>query len=215
MQLHDNSKIVFIGDSITDAGCAKPDGEGLNNALGAGYVNLVNALLWSRYPEKHLRVINKGLSGNQVRDLERRWQTDVLDLKPDWLSIMIGINDVWRQYDMPMRNECHVPLDEYAATLDRLVTTTQPTVKGLVLMTPFFIEAQAEDILRARMDAYGEVVRETAARHGAVFVDTQAAFSGFLAHYHSAALAWDRVHPNTTGHMLIARAWLNAVGFQW
>ena len=145
MQIAAGSKLLFIGDSITDAGRAKPVGEGLFEALGKGYVNLVAGTLGAACPERRIRVVNMGLSGNTVRDLKARWQTDVLDLKPDWLSIMIGINDVWRQFDLPLQREIHVGLEEYAASLEELVAGTKPSIKGLVVMTPFYIEANRAD----------------------------------------------------------------------
>ena len=96
-----NDKIVFIGDSISDYDRARPVGEGLNSAWGHSYVADVGALLGSAYPELNLRVVNMGIGGNQIRHLDARWQSDVLDLKPDWVSVLIGINDVWRQFDTP------------------------------------------------------------------------------------------------------------------
>ncbi|MCG6198000.1 GDSL family lipase, partial [Anoxybacillus sp. LAT_38] len=74
-------------------------------------------LLQAVYPELGIRVVNKGISGNTVRDLKARWKEDVIAQKPDWVSIMIGINDVWRQYDLPLMKEKHVYLDEYETTL--------------------------------------------------------------------------------------------------
>jgi lysophospholipase L1-like esterase len=215
MKIEANSKLVMIGDSITDCGRTQPVGEGLFNAHGNGYVALVNSLLGAVYPERHIRVVNMGISGNTVRDLKARWQRDVLDLAPDWLSIMIGINDVWRQFDLPTQREIHVGLAEYEQTLDELVRLTQPRLRGLVLLTPYFIEANPADAMRAKMDQYGAVVRQLAQKYRAICVDTQAAFNAALQHDHAAALAWDRVHPNTTGHMILARAFLQAVDLVW
>ena len=203
-----NSKLVMIGDSITDCGRTQPIGEGLFGAHGNGYVALVNGLLGTEYPERHIRVVNMGTSGHTVRDLKARWQRDVLDLKPDWLSIMIGINDVWRQYDLPLQTEIHVGLEEYQTTLEELITTTKPTLKGLVLMTPYFIEPNPRDAMRATMDRYGQALHTLAQKHAAIFVDTQAAYDKVLQHCHPAALAWDRVHPNMTGHMILAQEFL-------
>jgi lysophospholipase L1-like esterase len=205
----------MIGDSVTDAERARPIGEGLFGAVGRGYVSYVDALLGTVYPERAIRVVNMGSSGNTVRDLKARWQTDVLDLRPDWLTIMIGINDVWRQFDIPWQAEAHVLPDEYESTLDALVQHTTPTVRGLVLMTPFYIEPNPQDAMRARMDAYGAAVRRTAERHNALFVDTQAAFNRALQIYYPATLAWDRVHPNHIGAMILARAFLQAIEFEW
>jgi lysophospholipase L1-like esterase len=215
MKLTQHDKLLMIGDSITDCGRKQPIGEGLNDALGRGYVAQVNALLGAVYPHLSIRVVNMGTSGNTVRDLKARWQTDVLDQNPDWLSIMIGINDVWRQYDLPQMVETHVYIEEYEATLKELVATTRPRLKGLVLMAPFYIEPNRQDPMRATMDRYGQVVRKVAAEHDALFVDTQAAFDKVLAHYYPATLAWDRIHPSQTGHMVIARAFLEAIGFTW
>jgi len=215
MKLQQNAKLVLIGDSITDAERTRPHGEGLFGALGRGYVSQVDALLQATYPERLVRVVNQGESGNTVRDLKNRWRRDVLEKSPDWLSIMIGINDVWRQFDLPWQTENHVPLKEYSSTLEELVRQTRPHLKGLVLMTPFFIEPNRSDAMRLRMDEYGNAVKEIAQKYDAVFVDVQAAFDAVLGHFHPATLAWDRVHPIQAGHMIIARAFLKAVDYVW
>lgn len=215
MLLEPKSKLVMIGDSITDCDRARPLGEGLFGAIGKGYVSLVDALLTAAYPGRGIRVVNMGTSGNTVRDLKERWQTDVLDLKPDWLSIMIGINDVWRQYDLPAQTEQHVYIEEYEETLNALVKSTRPQLQGLVLMTPFYIEPNAADQMRSTMDQYGEVVRKVALKYDAKFVDTQAAFNQVLAHIYPGTLAWDRVHPNMAGHAILARAFLKAIGYDY
>ncbi len=215
MLIENNSKLVMIGDSVTDFERARPLGEGLFGGIGKSYVGLVDGLLNVTYPQSRIRVINMGTSGNTVRDLKARWQTDVLDLKPDWLSILIGINDVWRQFDTPLIPENHVPLEEYRETLEELVRKTVPALKGLVLMTPFFMEENREDPMRATMDRYGAAVKEIAKKYGAILVDTQAAFDEYLRYYHPVSITWDRIHPNVLGHTILARAFLNAVGFEW
>ncbi len=215
MKLGKHSKLVMIGDSITDAGRAQPVGEGLGGALGSGYVSLVDALLGAAYPELGIRVVNMGTGGHTVRDLQARWQPDVLNQKPDWLSIMIGINDVWRQFDSPLRTETHVLPDEYERTLDALLSQTRPAVQNIVLLTPFYIEPNHADAMRARMDEYGAIVRRLSEKHGTLFVDTQAAFDAVLMALYPATLAWDRVHPSLTGHMVLARAFLRTVEFAW
>ena len=213
MKIGQNAKLLMIGDSITDASRTKPAGEGLFDALGKGYVSLVDALLTANAPELGIRVVNQGTGGNTVRDLAARWEQDVTAHRPDWLSVMIGINDVWRQFDTPRQTEWQVGPDEYEATLDNLVARTLPTVKGMVLMTPYFIETNPRDPMRVQMDRYGAIVRSLAEKHGTLFVDTQAAFDTALAHLHPMTLAWDRIHPNLAGHMIIAQSFLRSVGF--
>jgi lysophospholipase L1-like esterase len=88
-------------------------------------------------------------------------------------------------------------------------------VKGLALMTPFYIEANRQDAMRARMDEYGAIVKQLAERHGTLFVDTQAAFDAALQAYYPATLGWDRVHPTHIGAMILARAFLTAIDFSW
>lgn len=214
MKLAEKDRLVFIGDSITDCGRRQPVGEG-SGALGGGYVGQVDALLTSVYPDLGVRVFNVGTSGHTIRDLKARWQRDVRDLAPDWLSIMIGINDVWRQFDRPLAPESHVYLEEYATTLRELVEQTRPSLKGLVLMTPYYIEPNRTDVMRAAMDRYGQAVQHVAAEHDAIFVDTQAPFDAVLRHLYPGVLAGDRVHPNAAGHMVLTRAFLSAIGFEW
>jgi lysophospholipase L1-like esterase len=206
-----HSRFVLIGDSITDCGRARPVGEGLFDPYGNGYVNMLKSMIVGAHPDLHIRVTNMGESGNTVRDLKAQWDRDVVALKPEWLSVMIGINDVWRQFDMPDYPENHVLPDEFGATLEALLTRTRPLLEGLVLATPYFIEPNLKDRMRARMDEYSTIVRTLAVKHQALLVDTQAAFDEALKHMRPMELAWDRVHPNTTGHMIIARAFAAAL----
>ena len=202
-------RLVMIGDSITDCGRARPVGE--KDGLGSGYVSMVNAALEARHPECRVQIMNTGIGGNRVTDLQQRWQTDVTDLKPDWLSIMIGINDVWRQFDSVELAD-QVDIATYEQILDELVTRTKPGLSGLILMTPYFIEPRRDDAMRAMMDDYTAVVKRLAEKHDAILGDTQASFDAYLAHRPSESLCGDRVHPNATGHQIIADTFLAVVG---
>src|SRR3984893_1034370 len=88
MKIHANSTLLMIGDSITDCGRVRPVAESVGSDLGNGYVALIHAMLNATCPQRHIRIRNTGISGNTVRDLTARWQSDVLDLKPDWVSII-------------------------------------------------------------------------------------------------------------------------------
>jgi len=215
MQIPHNTTLQFIGDSITDAD-RQPSGEvgpwEPNFGLGRGYVSMVYAWLHAACPEAGIRVVNKGISGHTVRDLATRWEEDGLAPAQHSLCVMIGINDVWRQFDSPQRPELGVGLEEYRSTLEKLVDAAQSKVSSLYLASPFFIEANLDDPMRKRMDEYGGVVQGIASNKKAVFVDTQAAFDRVLLHLHSSTLAWDRIHPGPVGHMIIARAFLAAFG---
>ena len=140
----------------------------------------------------------------------------MIDLHPDWLSVMIGINDVWRQFDSPCEPEQHVLLDEYESTLDELFTRTRPLLSGgLVIMAPFYIETNLQDRMRAEVARYQAACRRLAEKHHAIFVDTQAPFDRILQSRHSSFISWDRVHPNDVGHTALAMAFLRAMEFDF
>jgi lysophospholipase L1-like esterase len=209
MNISPGARLVFIGDSVTDCGRARPVGEGSRGALGKGYVAVVDATLSAVHPANPIRVANMGISGDTVRDLAARWDTDVLALAPDWLSVMIGINDVWRQFRKSDMGVAVMP-DEFESTYDALVARTRAKLKGLILMTPFYVQGDRNDPMRRRLDEYRAITIKLAARHGALLVDTQAAIDLALAEQDYAKIAEDRVHPTKTGHAIIARAFLRA-----
>lgn len=215
MIIQPNSKLLMIGDSVTDCGRKRPIAEGLHPTVGDGYVALVSSLLMAGYPERHIQVVNMGINGNTVRNLKNRWQSDVLDLSPDWVSICIGINDVWRNFSTPDQLQFHVPLEEYVHTLEELILQTRPNIKGLILMSPYYVEPDRSEPMRAMMDRYGTAVRQIAEKHQAIFVDTQAAFDAVLSHVPVSNLAPDQVHPTQAGHMILAQAFLQAVDYEW
>jgi lysophospholipase L1-like esterase len=211
MAIPPGTRLLFIGDSVTDCGRSRPVGEGSLAALGRGYVAVVDAALAPLHPERPIHVMNTGISGNTVRDLAARWDDDVLALAPDWLSVMIGINDVWRQFDGRDPAAAVMP-DEFARTYEELVRGSIPRVSRLVMMSPFYVQGARTDPMRRRMDEYGAIVRELAGRHGALFVDTQAALDRALERCDFASLAEDRVHPTEAGHAILARAFLDSAG---
>ena len=205
-----NQTLLFVGDSITDCGRERPVGQRWNS-LGEGYVSFVDSILGAVIPGTTITVLNTGVSGNRVTELEARWQSDVLDLEPNWLSVMIGINDVWRQFDSEQGAEQVEPA-QYELVYRSLLTKTRSQLDGLVLMTPYFLETNREDPMRLKMDAYGTITKKLAVEFDAISVDTQAAFDYYLAHQPTESLCVDRVHPNGLGHMILARAFLNALG---
>lgn len=214
MILEKNSTFLMFGDSVTDMG-HKESGEGLFEAIGVGYPADIQSFLVTGYPDYHIRVINKGISGNTSRDLVERFDTDVLPYRPETLLILIGINDVWRQFDTPHIPEWAVSPEEYEANLEEIIARSESFVKNLILVTPYYIEERAEDRMRARMDEYGRIVKKVAEKHGAIFVDMQAAWNRLLKYHHSTYIAWDRIHPNSQGSMMMARTILEALGYDY
>lgn len=216
MKIQPNSRLLFIGDSITDCGRKRPIGEGaFDGRLGNGYVSLIGAALASVYPDFGIKILNVGISGNTIHDLKYRWASDVLALKPDWLSVLIGINDVWQQVSWPDFIGQNQYGDEFAYTLDELIQQVRPNLQGLILMTPYYLETDKKDPMRALMDHYGRLVREIATSHNAILVDTQGHFDRILKWTDPMDLAQDRVHLNLPGHMILAQAFLQKVDFSW
>ena len=215
MKIHKGSKFILIGDSVTDAGRTRPIAEGLFNPHGTGYPNIVQGLLTSVYPDYKIRVVNMGSSGDTSRGLKARWETDVFALKPDWVSVMIGVNDIWRQFDVPQMPESHVYPEEYEANVDEIIASTKPVVKGLVIVPPVFWETNKNDPMAAMIMEYGEICRKLSKKHDVIFADAQAYADRMLGHCHSSYVAWDRVHPNIPGHHVIAHALLDALEFDF
>ncbi|GEK06574.1 SGNH/GDSL hydrolase family protein [Schleiferilactobacillus harbinensis] len=218
MLFEKNSRIVFAGDSVTDVGRdyhAIPAGWG---SFGDGYVSQINSLLTAVYPDKEIMVVNKGVSGDNIALMANRWDNDVLAMEPDYVSIMIGVNDVWRFFDAPFQQlqaPNIVSQDLYEKTYRELIAKTQPSVKQMMIMSPFMIEPNRQDPMRHMVDAYRRIAERLARENHLIYVDVQAAVDHFLTQQSSYILTSDRVHPNVQGHMLVARTWLQTLGFDW
>jgi lysophospholipase L1-like esterase len=213
MKIAKGSTLLMIGDSVTDVGRSRPVGE--REGLGIGYTYFIGALIGAAYPERLIRVLNVGNDGDTVRDLDHRWQHDVIAHKPNWVSVMIGINDVWRQFDSIATPEAAVQPAEFESTYRRLVRRTRPNLDGMVLMTPFYVEPNRQEPMRARMDEYGVIVKKIAADNECVFVDTQKYFDEACKSVYPGTLAGDRVHPSMYGAAILARSFLNALEFEF
>ena len=202
-----SSRLLFIGDSITD--CGRRDDP---DALGNGYVRLIRDYLLAKSPATAPQVINRGISGNKVTDLAARWDKDVLRAAPDVLSIKVGINDVWHGLENRGNG---VPIGKFKEVYERILRQTQSALPrcALVLCEPSVIwppqPATGNEILKP----YVAAVRELAAQfHAAVLVPLHSVFEQAREKRPDIDWAPDGVHPSASGHMLIARAWLAATG---
>lgn len=210
--------IVFAGDSVTDAGSTAFSGKSTSehgDALGNGYVRAIENMLMAFYPDLNVRVINSGVNGDTSKMLLDRWQADVLDYNPDWVSICIGINDVWRQFDYPNVRSLWVSPEDYEANMRKMLDSLKGKVKGFFIMTPFYMERLREDTMRARMDVYSDICRKLAEEYACPLVDNQTIFDEYFKIQHSTYIAWDRVHPSQIGAMLMAREFLSKTGFDF
>ncbi len=196
---------LFTGDSITDMG-RRTDPSGF---LGAGYVRRIAEMAAEGDP--HLVVVNTGVSGDRTTDLIARWDADVIQRRPDVLTILIGANDMWRRYDSGMPMTAEEFAANYASLLDRVRDELE--LRQLVLMEPFLVPVRDEQ--RAwrteDLDAKRAVTRELAARYGAVFIPLDGILGERAAAAGPASVIEDGVHPSAGGHELIARSWWEAV----
>lgn len=212
ISIRQNMCFLFQGDSITD-GARGRKLDDLNHVLGHGYAYLLSSRLGFEHPEKNLTFHNRGISGHRIVDLYARWQEDTLNLKPDLLSILIGVNDV----NAGIHYASGVPPKKFDRTYRLLlddVREENPDV-ALVLMEPFVLEA---GFVAEHWDRYREGTAELsvlaqgiAKDYGAIFVPLQKRFDEAAKIPDVRYWLWDGVHPTWAGHELIARAWMEAV----
>ena len=211
--LEDGDTVLFQGDSITDAGRSREHEGKVNDpaALGNGYALLTAAGGHCAHPEAKYRFHNRGISGNKVFQLADRWQKDCLDLAPDLVSILIGVNDIWHKRG----GDYDGTVERYEGDYDALLQRTRdalPEVK-LVVCEPFVLRCGAvDDSWFPEFDGYRAAARRVAEKHGAVFVPFHSMFEDALAIGPPELWAGDGVHPSSAGAALMAQAWLRAVG---
>lgn len=212
----DEMTILFHGDSITDGNRYKDESSrwDLNHQIGHAYPYVITALLGSASPEKGFRFVNRGVSGDSITRMEKRWKADTLAIKPDILSILIGVNDVCGQE----WDECRDYPEKYETTYRRLldeVLAENPAAR-FVLIEPFLLKDGALDEVwqerYRRMAQIRELVRRIATDYKAVFVPTQELFNSLTAQREASYWVWDGVHPTEAGHGVIARQWLKETG---
>ena len=205
-------RLLFQGDSITDMKWGRNQKD-RNHYLGHSYVYLIAARLGMDMPEVQLDFYNRGMSGHKVSDLKNRWQKDTIDLKPDWLSILVGVNDVSRGERSTL--DFRKWEEDYRFLLARS-QKENPNLR-IVLMDPFVLRMtrlSADDVWkrwRGEIDKLGEIVNRLAREFKAVHIETQKIFDQAAHEVSPEHWIWDGVHPLPQGHELIARNWLQAV----
>jgi len=203
--------VLFQGDSITDCGRDRAVAEANRaEALATGYPLLVASQHLAARPAAGFRFLNRGVSGNKVPDLDARWQADTLDLKPDVLSILIGVNDLWHK----LMGHSTGTVEQYEAGYGALLDRTRralPDVR-LVVLEPFVLKTGAVgDAWFPEFDERRAAAARVAARARATFVPLQAMFDRLTAAAPPAYWAADGVHPTVAGHGAIAQQWMQSV----
>jgi acyl-CoA thioesterase-1 len=203
MCIKDNSIVLFQGDSVTDCGRNRETDD-----LGNGYASKIAQYFKTFKQEKNVKFINKGISGHRTCDLVSRWTEDCIALKPDYVSILIGINDVWRRYDSNMPMSAEEFEANYRIMLTRIKNETNAEI---VLMEPFLAPVREE------MNGWYEdlaqkilIVRKLAREFNAILIPLDGIFAIESAKTSMADVAADGVHPTDKGHAIIAKQWIKA-----
>jgi lysophospholipase L1-like esterase len=212
IELKKDAVILFQGDSITDVGRkrdnSKPNDAG---ALGHGYPFVATGRLLEKHADKNLQIYNRGISGNKVYQLAERWDADCLDLKPDVLSILIGVNDYWHTLNGSYNGTVEKYHDDYKALLTR-TKEKLPNVK-LIIGEPYAVNGvkAVDDKWFPTFDGYRKVARELADSFGAVFIPYQSIYDKAQKVAPGAYWTPDGVHPSIAGANMMATAWLETV----
>lgn len=211
--LHRDATVVFQGDSITDGGRWR-EGTDYNHVMGQDYAYIVAAEVGAIYPERNVTFINRGIGGDTIPKMAARWKTDTLDLRPNLLSILIGVNDT-------LSSEPRETAEEYEMGYDKLLAETVATLPGvkIVLGEPFLMPVgkykadYAEKLadLKKRQDA----VARLAAKYRLPLVRYQKVMTDACAKALAEHWSWDGVHPTYAGHGLMAKEWMRVVDQAW
>jgi len=203
LKIKDGQTILFIGDSITDCGR-----RGAERPLGNGYVKLFSDMLTIREPQRKVHIINKGISGDDVTELQSRWTDDVLVHNPEWLAIKIGINDVHKTL---RQNDAPIPPTVFRNAYNHILSRTKTALPKceMLLIEPFYIsvDEDKESFRKSVLDAipeYIEVVREMSKKYKTRLVKTHEMFQALLKYHDSDVFCPEPVHPYLSGHMAIA-----------
>ncbi len=210
------SRLLFQGDSITDMKWGRNQKD-RNHYLGHSYVYLITSRLGVDMPEAKLDVYNRGISGHKVGDLKKRWQKDAIDMRPDLLSVLIGVNDRGQLANDPTGFTAWEA--DYRSLMDQSRAANRDL--RIVLLNPFVVRSgrfkndAAWKSTRAIIDKQCEIVERIAVDYDAVHIKTDQIFDAAARAVSPEQWIWDGVHPLPQGHELIARNWLQAVSARW
>ncbi len=209
VQAKQNGKVIlFQGDSITDGNRTRNND--WNHIMGHGYAYLIASRLWYDYPDRGFMFYNRGVSGDRVKDLEARWEKDALDLKPDIISILVGVNDVIAIVTDNDPESIQLFEERYQRLLDR-THKAMPDTK-IVFMEPFTLPLgwldQKPEVWKKEIPPRQLIVKNLAEKNGVAFIELQKPFNEACEKAPADYWIWDGVHPMPAGHELIARQWI-------
>ena len=206
-----DARILFQGDSITDGGRGRE--QDINHDMGHGYAFLIASLLGYEQPEQQYQFFNRGISGNRIVDLFGRWQEDTLNLKPDVLSILVGVNDVGREFS----EQAGVSAVKYEKVYASLIEESKSQLPDIefVICEPFILPVgKVKDNWKEWNDEVcqrQEAAKRISAAYGTIYVPLQEPFNDACRQADESYWIWDGIHPTPAGHQLIANEWIKSV----
>ncbi|MGC9212578.1 MAG: SGNH/GDSL hydrolase family protein [Athalassotoga sp.] len=201
--------VLFQGDSITDYMRKREDPDDLGN----GYPFFVSALWNIEHPGINVKFLNRGISGNRVRDLKSRWTKDCIDLKPTVVSILIGINDTWRRFD----SNDPISVEDFERDYRFILDKVKEIGSKIVILEPYLIESVKsertpnKEAWRIDLDPKIHVVRKLALEYKAIFIPLDGIMAGYCSSKDPLFWSYDGVHPTVNGSVLIAKKWIEYV----
>lgn len=209
------ARILFQGDSITDGGRGR--GNDQNHILGHSYAFLVAAKYGAAYPERELTFLNRGISGNKIPDLAKRWQTNTIDLKPTVVSILIGVNDIWH----PLNAGQEVSAEKFEEGYDKLLAETVAALPDakIILCEPFITRGKANsekwEVWQGHAQRFQGIVAKLGDKYHVPVVKLQHVFDEACKRAPAEYWVFDGVHPTYAGNQLIADEWVRVATATW
>ena len=203
IDLAPNSTLLFTGDSITDCG------RSFFRPLGTGYVRSISKTIKQTFPNLNISIKNTGIGGHTSRDLLSRWQSDCINIAPDVLSILIGINDLWRSHGDPADLPNAILPDEFESNYDTMLSKVRDSFDcQIILIEPFMFCTNTDNPMFADLNAYRNVVSKLALKFDTVYLDIQNIIDKEIRDYPLNKWSDDFVHPTKWAHEWIAKKWL-------
>ena len=205
--------VMFTGDSITDCDRARPIGDGFGK-MGSSYVSRIFIDTWADYPEHNIHYLNSAISGNTTKMLLDRYDTDILAYNPDYVFIMIGVNDAWRHFDGSRFTQTLISPKQSGENMEKMINKTIEAGAIPVIISPYFLDNNLEDPMRKMVDEINDEYKALAEKYNIGYIDVQTVFDEYLKKTSSYILSGDRVHPKSVGISIIARTIYNHPDFR-
>jgi len=210
---HQIKTVMFTGDSITDCDRARPIGDGFGK-MGNSYVSRIFVDTWADFPTNNVHYLNSAISGNTTKMLLDRFDSDVLAYRPDYVFMMIGVNDAWRHFDGSRFTQTLIYPKQSGSNMEEMIKKTLAAGAVPVIISPYFLDNNHEDPMRKMVDQINAEYKSIAEKYNVGYIDVQSVFDEYLKTGSSYILSSDRVHPKSVGISIISRTIYNHPDFR-